>query len=57
MSIVGQQLGQMKCGGAGYGLCFISLSDSTHFDLQAVAIPAFTEAVTLFVYVLPCYHI
>lgn len=46
--LAGQQLCQMKCVGAGYGLHFISLSDSTNLDPQAVYIAAFTEAVTLF---------
>lgn len=45
--LVGQQLCQMKCVGAGYGLYFISLSDSINLDLRAAYI-AFTEAVTLF---------
>lgn len=53
----GQQLCQMKCVVAGYGLCFLSLGDSPNPALQVVYIAAFTEALTLFVYVLPHYHV
>lgn len=54
--LAGQQFCQMKCVRAGYGLWF-SRTDSTNLDLQAVYVAAFTEAATLFVYILPCCHV
>lgn len=55
--LAGQQLCQMKCVGAGYGLCLIFPERHHQFGPPGCVYSSFTGAVTLFVYVLPCCHV